>query len=97
MKTEIEWHPWPETPLPERPFASELLVTARLAGGSTNQTFVRCVYAQFSFAAYPELEVIAWAEMPRPYREPKTEDMHPDAVFARRYRSGAKLGHMIVG
>ena len=67
MEEKIEWHPWPETPLPERPFATEFLVTARLADGRSNKTFVRGAYAQFNFAAYPEIVVIAWADMPEPY------------------------------
>lgn len=33
-------------------------------------------------------KVIAWAEMPEPYKPPEPFDMHPDAITARKYAEG---------
>lgn len=35
-------------------------------------------------------DVIAWAELPDPYKEPEPLDMHPDAIAARRYMENSK-------
>lgn len=67
MKQEIEWHPYPETPLPETESAVAYLVTARAMWAAPH---VRIAYANKNFDSYKlEFEVIAWAELPEPYRD----------------------------
>ena len=41
-----------------------------------------------AFATTDPEDVLAWAELPKPYKPPKPMDMHPDAVFARKYMAG---------
>lgn len=67
QKQTLEWHPYPETPLPETEFAELYLVTAVAMWAKPH---IRMVYAHKNFNSYRnEFEVIAWAKMPEPYKE----------------------------
>lgn len=66
-KTEIVWHPYPEVPLPETEFAECYLVTAV---AEYSKPYVRTAFGHKNFDAYKgEFTVIAWAELPEPYKE----------------------------
>ena len=66
-KNYVKWHPYPETPLPETEFAECYLVTAV---AEYSKPYVRTAYAWKDFSAYKsEFRVLAWAELPEPYKE----------------------------
>lgn len=62
----VNWHKYPEVPLPETEFAQEYLVTAV---GKYAKPHVRTAFGHKNFDAYKgEFTVIAWAELPDPYK-----------------------------
>lgn len=79
--TKINWHQYP-LELPDS--GKNYLVTVEAEDG------FRYVYtAMFMYVTgWLVDKVIAWAELPDPYRPPEPEDNHPDAVTARKYMSG---------
>ncbi len=84
QRAKIKWHPYPEVPVPKTKQAKAYLVTGITS--MTKRTIVRVAYSQGSFDDYRgAYEVIAWAELPEPYKKPEPLDMHPDAVYAREF------------
>lgn len=84
QKAKIKWHPYPEVPVPKTKYAEAYLVTAITT--ITKKTVVRVAYSQGTFDEYRSAyEVIAWAELPEPYKKPEPLDMHPDAVYTREF------------
>ena len=71
LEVKIVWHPYPEEPLPETEFDRTYLVTAV---GAYVKPHVRTEFGsrEHGFEIYPkDVEVIAWAELPEPYKEGK--------------------------
>lgn len=84
----IKWHPFPK----EKPKKKgRYLVTAFDSEDKTVKPYVivdRWRKKWGHFWATPDWDVLAWAKMPKPYRKPDQEDMHPDAITARKYNEG---------
>lgn len=82
----VDWHPFPK----EKPKKDgEYLVTCVGIGGEFVEKLwwqkkLKNFYNGISFWT----NVIAWAELPKPYKQPKPLDMHPDAITARKYAEG---------
>lgn len=72
--TTIEWHSWPENPLPKTEFAELYLVTAKTTSKNA-RPFVRSVYSSGGFENYPELQIVAWAKMPDPYEQKELHEV----------------------
>lgn len=73
-RSPIVWHEWPKEPLPtpKLEFARSYLVTMRRPSGDL---FVQTARAWDCFRHYRGgPEVVAWAEMPEPYRPQKGEN-----------------------
>lgn len=64
------WHPYPDVPLPKTEFWQPYLVTAVPVLGDNKKPYVRMAYGRCDFWGYErEFTVIAWAELPAPYRK----------------------------
>ena len=82
--TKINWHPYPE----EKPRRTgDYLVTFQ----KRRKLYVtKDCYdineGDFEIDFY--VKVVAWAELPEPYKPEELEDNHPDAITARKYAEG---------
>lgn len=68
MKQEIEWHPYPETPLPETKDGKEYLVTMK--SDLDEEIYVCLLFGGQDFSESENeigATVLAWAEPPEPY------------------------------
>lgn len=76
--TKINWHSYPET----KPKKDGTYLVTTLAGDVDTDAF------QLGDFDFYMSEVIAWAELPEPYKPEELEDNHPDAITARKYAEG---------
>lgn len=94
--TKVEWHPmrtvetedgtikWEgNTPAPD-----ETVLITYSDGEVGIDTFFQDSEGD-SYITFAD-DVIAWAELPEPYKKPEPLDMHPDAIAARRYMENSK-------
>lgn len=78
-ETKMVWHPYPETS-PDKD--GEYLVTY----DDERVCFDNYEDGYFEVAFYLECDVLAWMEIPEPYK-PEPVDNHSDAVTAQKYMS----------
>lgn len=89
--THVDWHPYPED-MPKKP-GCYLVTYAEYYDLDNFNLYVDFRYFSEEKLFVNEFDewdllIIAWAEMPEPYRPPEPEDNHPDAITARKYMSG---------
>lgn len=84
--TLVDWHPYPDEKPTEQDAYKDFLLTVDIGSGPfvTKDQWLPIGY----WDTYLYKEVIAWAEMPEPYRPTNPLDMHQDAVTARKYSEG---------
>lgn len=83
--THVDWHPYPKEKPTEEDAYKDFLLTVDVGRGAfvTKDQWLSVGY----WDTYLQDEVIAWAELPKPFEEKKV-DMHPDAITARKYMEG---------
>ena len=65
MTTSITWHKYPD----EKPTVGTYLVTCKDFDGVSDLCFGEFKYGTWVHCPYLDDQVIAWAEMPKPYGE----------------------------
>lgn len=80
--THVDWHPYPKEKPLEKDHLKKFLVT--IVGSDGEYYVEEDEWFVDDFEGWGFF-VIAWAEMPEPYRPPEPEDNHPDAITARKY------------
>lgn len=86
--TKIDWHPYPD----EKPKKNNVYIVTFFSSFYKKTL----VYDDGYDVEKDEWEtfnddgcrILAWAELPEPYRPPEYEDNHPDAITARKYMAG---------
>ena len=82
--THVDWQPYPEE---KPPCTDDYLITIK-KGRKLCVTKDCYDINEGEFEIEFNTKIIAWAEMPEPYKPEEPEDNHPDAITARKYMEG---------
>lgn len=80
--THADWHPYPD----EKPTKKDRYLI-NIDDGNGHKYITIATFYKDTFWENGAIDhiVIAWAELPEPYRPPEPEDNHPDAITTRKY------------
>lgn len=84
--THVDWHPYPE----ETPQSGDnyLVTVIDQSDHKTRYVGTALFLNVTGWNVSSRYRVIAWAELPEPYKPEEPEDNHPDAITARKYAEG---------
>lgn len=83
--TKVNWHQYPDE-MPDS--GKDYLVTIEGPDGTRFVCMSHFMYLTEWIKPNKYFKVIAWAELPEPYKPEEPEDNHPDAITARKYAEG---------
>ena len=84
----VDWHKWPKEKPAKGSDRNKFLLTFKTKKGSYYTSMGEWYDKYKEWASFSFDEVIAWAELPEPYKPEELEDNHPDAITARKYAEG---------